>query len=386
MYIAGRDFSTGTTVSAVGHVVLIVWLLTGWGLTHEPLPFDVTEVTVVSGEEYAQLVAATTPQPATEIGVAPQAPAPNAAPLAPEIPPAETPPPAPEPQPDAPAAEAPPPAPPEPAPPPAEVADQVTEPIAPEPTAPEVSVRPAPRPAPRVAPEAVAPPPPDIDVAPQVTEAATPEAEAPEIVPEPAEAAAPEEAATEIVTEAEPPSGAVETSLRPQTRPNRPAPQPAPAPSEPPADEAAAEPAAEPAAQPSTESVEDDIAAALAAAAAEPPIPAPAANPGPPMTGAEQDAFRIAVSGCWSVDVGSEAARVTLTVSFELGRDGMVIGAVRFLSGTGGSQAAIDAAFDAARRAVLRCQSATGYRLPDDKYEQWREVEMTFDPSGMRLR
>ncbi|MDO7707324.1 MAG: energy transducer TonB, partial [Loktanella sp.] len=42
-------------------------------------------------------------------------------------------------------------------------------------------------------------------------------------------------------------------------------------------------------------------------------------------------------------------------------------------------------AFQAARRAILRCQSG-GYQLPADKYDQWKEVEITFDPSGMRLR
>ena len=38
-----------------------------------------------------------------------------------------------------------------------------------------------------------------------------------------------------------------------------------------------------------------------------------------------------------------------------------------------------------ARTAMLRC-GASGYDLPADKYDQWREVEITFDPSGMRLR
>jgi hypothetical protein len=57
---------------------------------------------------------------------------------------------------------------------------------------------------------------------------------------------------------------------------------------------------------------------------------------------------------------------------------------VRLIGGSGGSDTAIGIAFESARRAVLRCQSTTGYDLPADKYEQWREVEMTFDPSGVR--
>ena len=42
-------------------------------------------------------------------------------------------------------------------------------------------------------------------------------------------------------------------------------------------------------------------------------------------------------------------------------------------------------AFQAARRAILRCQE-TGYSLPPDKYEQWKTIEMTFNPEQMRLR
>ena len=48
-------------------------------------------------------------------------------------------------------------------------------------------------------------------------------------------------------------------------------------------------------------------------------------------------------------------------------------------------EAAIAAAYQSARRAILRCEK-DGYVLPADKYEQWKEVEMTFDPSGMRMR
>ena len=104
---------------------------------------------------------------------------------------------------------------------------------------------------------------------------------------------------------------------------------------------------------------------------------------GPPMTEAEQDAFLRAVVVCWNVGEATEAA--TVTVGFDLDRNGKVVGEVRQIGGSGGSDAAISTAFGAARRAILRCQQ-DGFQLPADKYEQWREVEMTFDPNGMRLR
>lgn len=103
------------------------------------------------------------------------------------------------------------------------------------------------------------------------------------------------------------------------------------------------------------------------------------------MTGSERDAFRVSVQRCWNVDPGSESARVNITVGFRLDRNGKVEGDIRQLSGSGGSEPAVRSAFDAARRAILRCQS-DGFPLPADKYDQWREVEMTFDPSGMRMR
>ena len=44
-----------------------------------------------------------------------------------------------------------------------------------------------------------------------------------------------------------------------------------------------------------------------------------------------------------------------------------------------------NAAFEAARRAVLRCQRG-GFDLPIEKYDHWRDIEMTFNPEKMRRR
>ncbi|MBL4810825.1 MAG: hypothetical protein JKX69_00345 [Rhodobacteraceae bacterium] len=95
--------------------------------------------------------------------------------------------------------------------------------------------------------------------------------------------------------------------------------------------------------------------------------------------------LRQAVQRCWLVDTGSAAARVT--VGFELTPEGRVVANdVQLLRGSGGNDAAIGAAFAAARRAVLRCQSQSGYDLPADSFAHWRNVELTFDPQAMGLR
>lgn len=367
----------GSIISGVSHLLLILWLIIGWELSHDPLDFQVTSVTVVSGDEFAQIVAASTPDVTTDTPPALAEPViDEAAPpitaeadVAPDVaPPAEVTPPA---------DETPPPPLPETSP-VAEVAPAPDQPLSlPEAAAaPDLppSPRPQPRPSDRVAPTPVAPPPPDANISDVVTEAAEPDqpAEA-EVVEQPSDAASPEAAATEIVTEAETPSGAPLTSSRPQSRPSRPA--------------AAATPPAEAVA--ATEPDDATAAAVAAAVAAAASTPAPSGQSGPPMTGAETESFRIAVSQCWNVDVGSLSTGVTITVAFSLGTDGRVVGDVRLTDGSGGDQAAINTAFGAARRAILRCQSfggRTGYVLPIDKYDQWRDVEMTFDPSGMRLR
>ncbi|MEK6216507.1 MAG: energy transducer TonB, partial [Boseongicola sp.] len=58
---------------------------------------------------------------------------------------------------------------------------------------------------------------------------------------------------------------------------------------------------------------------------------------------------------------------------------------IRQVSAAGGDAATQRAAFDAARRAILRCQKG-GFPLPVEKYEHWRDIEMTFNPEGMQVR
>lgn len=365
----------GMYISAVGHLGLIGWLLLGWGMQSQPLPMQIMDVSVMSGEEFEQMMAARTPVPGDAPPTAPVQPQIDLAPPPPAV---ETPPePAPLPKPvETPMSEALPP--PAPEMPPADVTDAA--PAAPAP--PEMPV-PAPdlppsddptqAPANRIASTPVAPPPPDAQISDIAREAVVPDetATAEVAVPE-QQATAPEQTATEIVIADERPRGAVERSLRPIARPARPAP---------PAAAAAPQTATEPAPAPvpdTSDAVADALAAAVAASAA------PAVQAGPPMTGTERDSFRIAVNSCWNVDPGSVAARVIIEVGFTLNRDGTLDGEPRLLS-SDGDQSATSTAFEAARRAILRCQRG-GYQLPAEKYEQWREVVITFDPSGMRLR
>ena len=119
--------------------------------------------------------------------------------------------------------------------------------------------------------------------------------------------------------------------------------------------------------------------AAAAAAAAEVAV-------GPPLTAGEKEGLKLAVQQCWVVPAGLEGAsdlRVVLAV--ELDPDGRIIGSPRLIEPASADDPQVRAAYEAARRALLRCQGK-GYDLPREKYEQWKNLEVGFDPRGMLER
>lgn len=364
--------ATGHYISGIGHGALLAWLLIGGLFSHVPEDaIEVAEVSIISSEDFAALsaprpspdpVTPTPPQP--EIETPPEPPVAETPPAVPDTPVRETPPPAEE-APDVieaptPLVETPP----------------VVQPPAPTPpveTPPVVLAPPAttssPRPAPRVAPTPVEAPPPDVEVADEPREAVTPDAETPRD-PEPLEEnpAAPEETNDRIVTEADaPPSSAPTRSARPSARPSRPTP---------PVETVSA-----------TNSTRDAIADALAGVQQE-TTPAPSSAPtGPPLTGGEKDAFLVDVRRCWNVGALSTAAlQAKVVVRFELSREGKPdVGSIQMTGHEGASQAVAKQAYETARRAIIRC-GATGYKLPIEKYEQWKIVNITFNPENMRLK
>jgi outer membrane biosynthesis protein TonB len=385
---------TGTKISVAGHTGLILWAMVG-GLFNAPSPPPApraSDVSLISAEEFAALqppaaapqVSQTAPR---RREVAPPEAAPEAAaredpairPARPEAEPQPTPDAAPE----APLAELAPtpevaPAPRE-APPPPTSSDSAT-------LLPGTALRP--REAPRVAPVPAPTPEPDARVADEVRQSVTPDSAAPTETPqERQEASAPEAASTRIITEAteteedtaEPPAPAApETSRRPQSRPARPVQTAAPAPEE------TQEPAQ---AEPTTP--RDPIHDALAEAQETPAPQAPAAaiqglSRGAALSGAETDGLRRAIGSCWNLGTTSaEAMRTTVVVGVTMKRDGTAE-AVRLIDSDGSSAGATDIAFGAARRAILRCVSNAN--LPAAKYDRWSEIEMVFNPDGMRLR
>lgn len=362
---------TGHYISGAGHLALLGWLAFGNVFAAEPLPFQATDVSVISGAEFdAMFAAQTAPDSVTEVA---QPAAPDVQEIAPavavtenETTEIETPPAT-----EAPEAETPPdvseiaplPA-------PAEVSDEA--PLLDQPSSeiavdvPDVSDTPVPEASERVAPEAVAQP--DPEATPDVVEQeAVVESTDGDATQEPTEATAPEAVATEIVTEAEKPSRAMTQSIRPPAR--RP---------DPPVQTAASAPDAD-----RSETNKDNaVNAALSEALSEPTVPQ-----GPPLSAGEKDALRVAVSSCWNVgSLSTDALATTVVVEVSMSQDGKpVIPSIRMASFSGGSEGAARQAFEAARRAIIRC-GARGYDLPVEKYGQWRDIEMTFNPERMRVK
>jgi hypothetical protein len=238
-------------------------------------------------------------------------------------------------------------------------------------------LQPAPRPAPRIDTTAAPKPPTDADTAPETQTSTTPDPAATQQQDSQQEQA-PKEASTEIVTEADviENSAAPVKSSRPKGRPQGLA-----------ANAKAARVKAEQAKAARLQAERDrqarEIEEALRAAQSG---AAPAAAPtGPPLTGGERDGLILAIKQCWNVPIGLEgAAELVVVLRVDLNRDGSLAASPKMIEPTGPAQGTIKQAFEAGRRALIRC--APYNNLPPEKYERWRRVEVVFNPRNMVVK
>ncbi|MDP3193718.1 hypothetical protein [Tabrizicola sp.] len=377
-------FQTGTVVSAIGHVGVVLWVLVGDWL-FAPAPPDeviVTSVSMITSEEFAALQSGATPTPAEEPApVRPQARPeevvePEPEPL-PEPEPEPEPEPLPEPEPEpVPVVE----------PPPSEAVQAEEEQAI---QSESTEIQPAPEAEDIIAPDPVQP----------ETEAETSEIPEPAVSEDPAveeiieqeptEATVPEDTGDVTQTEANQDQTAetgMTTSLRPRAKPSRPAPQPDPEP------EPEPRAAAELNVQPVDDSATQDAIDALLGEAADEPVEEPVAQggqnrpQGPPLTGGEMGDISSAIARRWNLGAASTdvlSTMVVIRVSFdEAGRP------VDFqlIESNGPTQSAIDNLYSIARRAVNRTHSEGGIPLPPGKFDTWRVLDLVFDANGMRVR
>ena len=98
------------------------------------------------------------------------------------------------------------------------------------------------------------------------------------------------------------------------------------------------------------------------------------------LSQSEIDALRKRLAQCWSPPVGASNAaglKVVLRVLFK--PDGSVATPPQLVAGTPSTFG--PAMAESAKRAVLTCQPFT--MLRPDHYEQWKDIEITFDPREM---
>ncbi|OXT02614.1 protein TolA [Notoacmeibacter marinus] len=98
----------------------------------------------------------------------------------------------------------------------------------------------------------------------------------------------------------------------------------------------------------------------------------------PKLSASEMAALRDQLGGCWSIDAGIvEADSLLVSVTFSLDQNGKLEGQPRVTKSSGNPQ------FDrSAVRAIQKC-NIQGLRVPEGKYETWREVIVNFDPRDM---
>jgi hypothetical protein len=117
------------------------------------------------------------------------------------------------------------------------------------------------------------------------------------------------------------------------------------------------------------------------------PLPSRSTANVPPMTSGERDSLRVSIQQCWNVgSLSSEALRTTVVVGVSMTEDGRPLAeSIRLLEYSGGKAEAAAETYESARKAIIRC-GGNGYNLPQQKYIEWQDLEMTFNPENMRIR
>ena len=107
----------------------------------------------------------------------------------------------------------------------------------------------------------------------------------------------------------------------------------------------------------------------------------------PSLTSGEKSDLIFAVSQCWNVgSLSTEALTTTVVVGVQMTEEATpIVSSIRMLSFSGGSDRAAQQAFQAARRAIIKC-GASGYDLPEDWIVSNKEVIVTFNVERMRIR
>jgi len=99
------------------------------------------------------------------------------------------------------------------------------------------------------------------------------------------------------------------------------------------------------------------------------------------LTFTELDAIRAQIQRCWSVPAGArEGQDLVVTIRIFVNRDGTLKRSPEILGGLGMESPFYRIMAESAVRAVRKCEPL---RVPSTNYEDWREIELTFNPKEM---
>ncbi|OLP53618.1 hypothetical protein BJF92_05550 [Rhizobium rhizosphaerae] len=105
------------------------------------------------------------------------------------------------------------------------------------------------------------------------------------------------------------------------------------------------------------------------------------ATGGSTLSQSDKDAIKQQIQNNWSIIPGiADTAGILIKVTLHLDRDGNIIGQPE-ISASGGSDSARRTHEGGVRRAIMKSLPLKG--LPPDKYDDWSEMVLNFDPSEM---
>ncbi len=129
----------------------------------------------------------------------------------------------------------------------------------------------------------------------------------------------------------------------------------------------------------------EDLAKALDTDETEPERPQTQKAPtlGNRLTLSEIDAVRRQIEPCWNVQIGARnPEELVVEVNMQMNRNGTVRQAYVVDRDRMSRDPHYRAAGESAMRAVLN-KKCSPLKLPPDKYDRWKEITLTFDPSKM---
>jgi outer membrane biosynthesis protein TonB len=110
---------------------------------------------------------------------------------------------------------------------------------------------------------------------------------------------------------------------------------------------------------------------------------APSQSVGDVVTASEIDALRQHIRKCWVVPAGIKGSKdMTVDIKMEISKDGTVLKADIIDKKRIANDNAYRTAAESAQRAVLDPQ-CNPLPLPKDKYDQWKDLEFSFNPKDM---